>query len=34
VHADVADLQRTVTRVNDQTRAVEDAVNEVITLRG
>lgn len=34
VQADVGELQRTVSQVNLQTRAVEDAVQEVITLRG
>jgi hypothetical protein len=34
VHADVAELHRTVGQVNQQARAVEDAVNEVIALRG
>ena len=32
--ADVGALQSTVTQVNQQTRAVEDAVNEVLALRG
>jgi hypothetical protein len=34
VQADVGELQRTVTQVNRQTRAVEDAVHEVLTLGG
>ena len=34
VSADVGELQRTVSQVNLQTRAVEDALNEVLTLRG
>jgi len=34
VRSDVDQLQRAVSRVNLETRAVEDAVNEVITLRG
>jgi hypothetical protein len=34
VRADVGELQRTVARVNLETRAVEDAVEEVLALRG
>lgn len=33
VDADVGELHRTVTQVNEQTRAVEDAVNEIISIR-
>lgn len=34
VQTRMGELQRTVSRVNEETRAVEDAVNEVLTLRG